>query len=74
MSSEHRGLGDRLVLAIAWAAAQEKDLLRAEEIVADLVGDSPAQAAEAMLAALEEPWLAPYRNRTTSCSISKKEK
>lgn len=74
MSSELRGLGDRLVLAVAWAAAQEKDLSRAEEIVADLVGDSPASAAHAMLAALEEPWLAPYRNITTSCNISKKEK
>lgn len=70
-TSKHRSLGDRIVLAVAWAAAQEKDLDRAEEIVSDLIGDSPAQAADAILGALEEPWLAPYRNSTTTCTIKK---
>lgn len=75
MTRRPRSLGDRLVLSVAWGAAQVKDLERAEEVVRDLVGNDQGGASRAILAALEEPWLAPHQQDKSGapCAPRKKE-
>lgn len=76
MSSSATRPAQRLIMAVGWAAAREKDPDRCEAIFLDLVGEVPTvEVAEAILEGLASPWLAQYDRAPSGCaSLMKKEK